>query len=328
MDIHQVDPSDAEAVRRFARVAEAVRAADSPWVHPRTVRGTEGMMRHGWDGEPAAYFLVTVDGVDLAAGEYETTAYDNHHLAWLGVDVHPHHRRRGYGGQLLGFLLDRARAEGRTSVGCNGWDADAPRAFAARQDFEQKSVEVNRRQHLARVDLAGLERLYAESLAYGAAYELVRRIGPTPGDELEALGQLTAAINDAPTDGLDIEDEVFPPERIAAYEAAQQARGMLVHRLLARHRETGELAGQTVVVVEEERPELGHQHDTSVVRAHRGHRLGALLKLDMLRWLADEQPQLETIDTWNAESNGHMIGVNEALGYEVIGRALAFQRRL
>jgi hypothetical protein len=64
------------------------------------------------------------------------------------------------------------------------------------------------------------------------------------------------------------------------------------------------------------------------VRAHRGHRLGGLLKLDMLRWLADEQPQLETIDTWNAESNGHMIGVNEALGYEVIGRALAFQRRL
>jgi GNAT superfamily N-acetyltransferase len=286
------------------------------------------MLRHGWDGEPGAYFLVTVDGVDLAVGEYETTTYDNHHLAWLGVDVHPHHRRRGYGDQLLGFLLDRARAEGRTSVGFNGWDAEAPRAFAARHDFEQKSVEVNRRQHLARVDRAGLERLHAESLAHAAAYELVRRTGPTPAGELAALGELTAAINDAPTDGLDIEDEVFPPERIAAYETAQQARGMLVHRLLARHRETGELAGQTVVVVEEEHPDRGHQHDTSVVRAHRGHRLGALLKLDMLRWLADEQPQLQTIDTWNAESNGHMIGVNEALGYEVIGRALAFQRRL
>jgi hypothetical protein len=63
-----------------------------------------------------------------------------------------------------------------------------------------------------------------------------------------------------------------------------------------------------------------------VTREHRGHRLGALLKLEMLRWLAEAQPQLESIDTWNAESNDHMIEVNRALGYEVVGRALAFQR--
>ena len=53
-----------------------------------------------------------------------------------------------------------------------------------------------------------------------------------------------------------------------------------------------------------------------------------LLKTDMLRWLAEVQPQLETIDTWNAESNDHMIGVNQVLGYEVLARALAYQRSL
>jgi hypothetical protein len=45
----------------------------------------------------------------------------------------------------------------------------------------------------------------------------------------------------------------------------------------------------------------------------------------MLRWLSDEEPQLETIDTWNAESNDHMIEVNQKLGYEVLGRELQFQ---
>ncbi len=142
---------------------------------------------------------------------------------------------------------------------------------------------------------------------------------------LDAVAEMSAAINDAPTDDLDIEDEVFPKERIVDYENAQLASGNRFYRVIARHRETGELAGHSVVLVESERPTIGDQHDTSVLRSHRGHRLGLLLKADMLRWLADEEPQLETIDTWNAESNDHMIDVNEKLGYEVLGRELQFQ---
>ena len=82
------------------------------------------------------------------------------------------------------------------------------------------------------------------------------------------------------------------------------------------------------MVVEADRPWLAEQHDTSVVRAHRGHRLGLLLKLEMLRWLAEDEPRLETIDTWNAESNDHMVAINEALGYRPLGRGLTFQRSL
>ncbi len=67
--------------------------------------------------------------------------------------------------------------------------------------------------------------------------------------------------------------------------------------LVARHRPSGALAAQTVVAVETDHPERGHQHDTSVTRAHRGHRLGLLLKTDMLRWLAAEEPQLQLRST-------------------------------
>ena len=48
----------------------------------------------------------------------------------------------------------------------------------------------------------------------------------------------------------------------------------------------------------------------------------------MLDWLAETQPQVTSIETWNAESNDAMIGVNEVLGYRVMGRALQFQRAL
>ena len=161
-----------------------------------------------------------------------------------------------------------------------------------------------------------------------SAYDLVRREGRTPDHELEAVADMVSAINDAPTDDLDIEDEVFSPERVRDYESAQLGRGRRLFRVVARHRASGQLAGNTVVVVDGERPELGEQHDTSVVRAHRGHRLGLLLKCDMNLWLRELQPQLREIDTWNAESNDHMISVNEALGYRAVGRQLEVQRSI
>lgn len=328
MDIQQVSWDDTDAVRRSAQVLEAVRLFEQPWSHPYDADRLALSMRYGWDGEPTDHFLLTVDGTDVATATYETTTYDNLHVAWLGMDVHPVHRRQGHGSAALDFLMERARRDGKTSVGMDSWDMPGPRAFAARHGFEPKQISVNRRQHLAKVDRAEVDRLHAEALAAAASYELFRQVGLTPEAELPAISVLSASINDAPLDDLEIDDEVYPPERIAAYEAAQTGQGHVLHRVVARHRGTGELAGHTVVAVDSRRPSIGHQHDTAVSREHRGHRLGVLLKADMVRWLAEVQPQLETIDTWNAKSNDHMIGVNEVLGYEVLAEAVAYQRSL
>jgi len=100
------------------------------------------------------------------------------------------------------------------------------------------------------------------------------------------------------------------------------------HRLMARHKETGAWAGHTIVCVDEHCPGFAMQEDTSVVSAHRGHRLGMLLKATMLLWLRDAQPMLETIDTWNALSNRHMIAVNDELGCVVEARGAALQLHL
>lgn len=326
MEITEFAPDDEAAVRRYVEVANAVRAADSPWVHPLTLHGATGKLRHHWDGEPPVPFLATEDGTPVGVAEWHVSFYDNLHLAWLTVEVHPEHRRRGHGTALFDALVDRTRSAGRTLLGADAWESDATRAFAARHKLELKSVEVNRRQLLADVDPVLVDRLHDGAAASAAAYELVRCPPRTPDDQLDAMAEMVASINDAPLDDLDLEDEVFTADRVRAYEHAYAERGYLLHRLVARHRETGELAGQTAVAVDLERPHLAQQHDTSVVRAHRGHRLGMLLKAGMLQWLREEQPQVVSIDTWNAASNRFMIGVNEELGYRVLGTALAFQR--
>ena len=326
MHIGEVPWSDRDAVRRLTAVTNAARSVDAPWLPALTERGCVGELRWGWDGEPAVGLLATVGGLDVGAARHQTSRYDNLHLAWIEVEIDPAHRRRGFGSQLLAHLLDRARAQGRTTVGVSAWDTAGPRAFAARHGFEQRSVEVHRRQHLAAVDRAALDALWTRARPAAAEYDLLRLPAQTPAAGLAEMAALTAAIHDAPTDELEIEDEVFTPERIAAYEGAWAARGHRLYRVLARHRLTGAPAGHSIVAVDGERPQLAEQHDTSVLRTHRGHRLGLLLKLEMLRWLAEVEPQVREVDTWNAESNDHMIAVNEALGYRALGRVLNFQR--
>jgi GNAT superfamily N-acetyltransferase len=328
MQIRRFTPDTAGEVRAALEVVNAASLVDSPWNPPDLLEHLEAELRYGWDGEPDVPYLGTVDGRAVAVGSLNLPERDNVHYAWVSVDVHPDHRRHGYGTAMLEHLLGLARKAGRSTVGMDGWDSEATHGFATRHGFEKKSQAIMRRQRVAEVERADLEKLFDESARAASSYDLVRLFGPTPPELMDRMVELTAAINDAPTDDLDIEDEVFSPERLRAYEDAVLARGNRLYRLLARHQQTGELGGHTVVAVEGARPAIAHQHDTAVARAHRGHRLGLLLKAAMVLWLADVEPQVETVDTWNAESNDHMIGVNERLGYRVVARELQFERRL
>jgi GNAT superfamily N-acetyltransferase len=328
MEIHPFGPDDVADIDAWVELTNATSSADTPWNRPQTRAMAVGRFRHGWDGEVDTPYLARVDGVVVGSGAISASEYDNLDLAWVLVEVHPEHRRHGSGTVILDVLLDEARRRGRKIIAAVGWESEAADGFAARHGFAKKLSSINRRQVLADIDWSELDKRYDAALPHAADYVLERWSVPTPVERLDALAEMASAINDAPTDDLDYEDEVFTAGRMAAYETAMAGRGERLYRVVARHVPSAALAAQTVIVVSEEDPTWGDQHDTSVTRAHRGHRLGLLLKADMLRWLRDDEPQLKTVDTWNAESNDHMIGVNEILGYQVMGREWAYQRTL
>ena len=314
---------------RLAEVINASREADCAWEHPETPHSVEMRIRHGWDGEPGEWFLASTPELGTVGHlAVFLSTYDNLDSAWLWLTVLPSLRRRGLGSDLLHAAADVCRGLGRSLVGIAGWEEAHPEGFAAAHGFEEKSRAILRRLTVADVDPDRIDVLHDEVAHHAADYLLERYDGAMPESLLPALSELTGVINDAPLDDLELEDEQFPPERIRAYEHAQLASGFRLRRVLARHRGTGELAGHTVVAVDSTRPWIGDQHDTAVARDHRGHRLGLLLKTDMLRWLREEEPALATIDTFNAESNDHMVGVNERLGYRIMARELVYQRRI
>lgn len=68
--------------------------------------------------------------------------------------------------------------------------------------------------------------------------------------------------------------------------------------------------------------------DTAALREHRGHRLGLLVKLENTLWTRTAEPGLTHLVTWNAESNTHMLAINERMGYRVLDRWRTWQIHL
>ncbi len=327
VEVRRFDASDTVLTKQALALRNARIAADSPFRNQESLPWWTNFLTNGWDGDIPRAFVGIEDGQVVADGLIELHTYDNRHLAELSVGVAPTRRRNGFGSQMLEALLSEAKSEGRTTAAIGGWDSAATRGFAAHHGFDAKIVEVTRRQVVADADWRRIEAEHTVASRLAAAYSLVRIAGSTPPDLISAVAKMAESINDAPIDDLDIEDEVYTPERVAKYEQSLQAASRL-YRVLAQHRESGDLAGHTVVTVERDRPEIGDQDDTTVVREHRGNRLGVLLKAEMLLWLREVEPQLATLDTWNAKSNTHMIAVNELLGYQVTGEFIDFQRNI
>jgi hypothetical protein len=94
------------------------------------------------------------------------------------------------------------------------------------------------------------------------------------------------------------------------------------------HKESGEVAGFTEIVVEGGEEFHCIQGDTIVDPRFRGHRLGMLLKIANQRLLRGWRPRMQYVWTGNALSNDHMISINEAVGYRIDCHELVFQKKV
>ncbi|GAA2172558.1 GNAT family N-acetyltransferase [Agrococcus versicolor] len=166
-------------------------------------------------------------------------------------------------------------------------------------------------------------RLEAAS-ARSRGYDVVAWQGETPGVHREAMRRLHERMStDAPVGGLALEPEVWSDERLAAFEQ-QKAEGGRTIRTVAARDASGTLVGFSTLFVGS--GDVARQHDTLVVREHRGHGLGMLLKLANLVELDGHHPGHRRVSTWNAEENRPMLATNEAVGFAPIAYEAVWQR--
>jgi RimJ/RimL family protein N-acetyltransferase len=270
-----------------------------------------------------------VDGAVAGALRLILPQRDNATLAVLDVGVHPAFRRRGIGTALLEAGTELAAGQGRTELVT---EVDEPvagvagRHFALRRGWSCDLVET-RRDLLLPPDGARLAAVGAEAAQAGAGYEVVTWRDRTPEALLSDRALLEQRMTtDAPHGNLPVAEERWDGARIREYESLHLARGRSV--LSAGALRAGRLVGFTDLQVPLTAPARASQAGTLVAREHRGHRLGARMKIAVLRELATVFPLTRRVSTYNAEGNRPMVAVNEALGFRPAGWLSTWSTRL
>lgn len=223
--------------------------------------------------------------------------------AFARVLVHPDRRRNGLGSALLDRVVERCRELGVTAV--HGEHATAAgAAFAARHGARDSNRVVASQLDLASAHLAEPEP--------PDGWQLVTWLRRIPDEHLDAFVVARLGMDDAPAPAaMDI-----PPmtaDKVRASEASLEQRNREMRVTVALH-ESGEIGAFTELRVSHGAISA-FTDDTATVAAHRGRGLGRAVKLESLRRLREDHPEVEYVTTSNDEGNAAMRHINESVGF-------------
>lgn len=314
---------------------------------PEVAVSAEEMLPHYLDeNEPKRVLLARAGGAIVGRAVLEWKVDDNE-VGWLDVQVLPGFEDRGIGRALSDAIEAVARELGTRRLITYAVSADAagerlvaPTGFGSvpagnrevrfllARGWTLEQVERGSRFALP-ADPDALAALRASAEQHAGDYRVLTWVGATPPELLEDLAVLqTRMSTDAPSAGLDEPLDVWSAERFAAKEALLLDAPLQLLTAAARHEASGHLGGFTRLSVPHDTGKAVGQWDTIVLREHRGHRLGMLLKVANLQLLAQSAPGHPSVLTWNAEENRPMLEVNEAVGFVPIGYEGAWKKLL
>lgn len=319
--ITRLDPADDGTMLALFDVYRAVWLADDPAEAPPSV--TEFRIRRALAPPlaPPTECWYVPGGAGTVAGLHWLKMPDMENLdrADLTLMVHPAARRQGLGRALLRHAASRARADGRTILETHVIQGGGGQEFARQAGAAFGLTEIRRVLDLGTVPALHFAQCRAAAARAAGGYSLVRWTGRTPDEHLKGVAAMFTAMNDAPNRP-DAEPDVWDERRVRErLDHRNELVGFRTYQVAARCDATGEMVALTEVRMDRDEPEWASQGNTVVARPHRGHRLGLLIKAAMLEWLADQEPALTRISTYNAAVNRHMIAINEELGFEASG---------
>lgn len=217
--------------------------------------------------------------------------------------VDPERRRQGIGTALLESVVARCRElVVETLRGEHLTPAGA--AFAARLGAVDQQRVVR--------SLLDLRAALLPKPSAPEGFRLQTWLGRVPDEHVDAYVRARAAMDDAPDpEGMDFPTATAEKVRASEESLARRGREM---RLTVAIAVDGEIASFTELRVSRGST-LGFTDDTGTVATERGKGLARAVKLESLRRLRDDHPEIEVVTTRNAEENAAMRHLNESIGF-------------
>lgn len=335
LEIVELDPRHDADLRAWHQVYLAAevfeREAPAPWQYDELAAQARTPNQYR-----ERYFLGRVDGAPVACSMVSNDTLSNQTIGDPQVHVLPSHRRLGHGSALLALAEDAARAWGCTTLMAEAsWSSDSGpsgdgspgREFARRHGYRLRIVNHQRELALP-VDGALLTDLSDSAAHRSGGHRLVAWTGAVPDDIAEGVARLQALVGtEAPMGDLEFEEESPDVDAMRQREAVQAAQGRTKYGVAALS-SSGFVAAYTDLVTTIHEPGVAYQWGTLVDREHRGHRLGLAIKVENVRRLIAERPDITRLVTYNALDNPHMVDINDLLGFVPVEYLGEFQKRL
>lgn len=325
--VHQIDPRDAAAFDEWFAVLHATDL--ERWPGRPGWQREERLARAIDDEGPEEHRCLVardVGGPVVGVADLEMFRRENRHLARLQVYVLPGARRRGVGSALVRAAEQMTRAAGRRVLG--GMDetpvregvAESTSAFAMHHGF------LPAQRILLRELALPLSAAMPEPIP---GYTLETLHDRWPDADMEDRCELGRRMStDAPVGEQELDEEVWDESRVRQIEASLSAQNRAKVITAARHDASGRIVAFTEVAVPLGAPDSAWQHDTLVMREHRGHGLGLAVKRANAVAVHGAHPGVRTVSTHNAAENEHMIAINEALGCQVTATCTYWLKKL
>lgn len=313
MRLRQWDPASApdREIDDWRLAFNEVLAADLPaeprWV-PDRIRE---YLAAAVPDERRASFVAEDDGRLVGYAGLVLLDEDGAGTAVLELFTRPEHRGHGVGDALLRAAGAHAAAGGQRLLTAEVIGGTPAVGFYQRRGFIRAVEERRELLDLSTVDWVRIGKM-AGRVVPGYRIERFADATPEPlsGDHTSRTqGFRATAASDAAFRG------GFEPALVSDSMRTLRARGQRPYVTVAVHEASGELVGLSELAVPAQRPSRADQYDTLVVPAHRGYGLGLAMKARMLLDLHHGEPQLASIQTWQASENEQMSRVNAELGF-------------
>lgn len=297
MDIEEVQARTApdEVLARFHALETACHNEVMPGEPLRSLDEVIAFYRHQPASHTTCHWLA--DGGQASLFVHGPTA------TFVQLLVDPAVRRQGIGSALLARMLERCRELGVEALrGLHATETGAAFAAAAGATDEQRIVR----------SLLDLRAAELPGPTAPAGFRVVTWLGRVPDEHLEAYVRARTAMDDAPApEGMDFPAQTAERVRASEEALARREREMRLTVALDARDEIGAFTELRV----SRGSTLGFTDDTGTVVTQRGKGLARAVKLESLRRLRADHPEVDLVSTQNAEENAVMLHLNESLGF-------------
>lgn len=296
---YEIDP-----LRQFSFYSAKMRfLTDPPYVYIEYYIVKSRLM----NSEIIAYAMFNVQTPE--SSNYQHTG--NQVRTW--IVVHPNHRKKGIGTNLIKILCERGLELDKTEITFNS-------AILAGQKFLDRFTNKSALDSaenvldLKSIDWDSIKRWNTEAKAKSPDIT-IETFEYLPDEIIERYAKTeTALLNDVPFGDLGLKFTITP-DQIRKWEEYSKNFDLVPIVKISREKD-GNISGMTDIKFNPHTPTFIDQGLTGVLRKYRGRRLGLLLKTDMLLTIKKRFPEAKYIFTGNADENAPMLRINHQLGFK------------